>query len=243
VPLHDHFRPPLKMARPWEGFHSAWCTIIVQRLRQQGLPPHHVAIPQVKRGAVIEVDVATFTDAAGAAEAGSANGGVATAVWAPPAPAQTLALDFDGIDAFEVAVYHELGGLQLVGAIELVSPANKDRPAHRNAFVGKCANYLIQGIGLMVVDVVTDRHKNLHAELLEALGATETGNGAAAADLYATAYRAAKVGGEGRLQLWAEPLAIGGPLPTLPLWIAEDLALKVELGATYDSTCDLLYIQ
>ena len=46
------------------------------------------------------------------------------------------------------------GGARLVAAIELVSPANKDRAAHRRAFA-TCASHLCQGVGLVIVDIVT----------------------------------------------------------------------------------------
>src|SRR5438105_15541063 len=47
--------------------------------------------------------------------------------------------DLPAQDTFEVRVYDEQRGARLVAAIELVSPANKDRPEHRRAFVLKCA--------------------------------------------------------------------------------------------------------
>ena len=40
-------------------------------------------------------------------------------------------------DEIEVLVIHRSGGPTLVGAIELVSPANKDRPETRRAFAAK----------------------------------------------------------------------------------------------------------
>ena len=42
----------------------------------------------------------------------------------------------------------------------------QDRPAHRDALVSKCAAYLQSGVGLVLVDVVTDRSGDLHRELL-----------------------------------------------------------------------------
>jgi hypothetical protein len=39
------------------------------------------------------------------------------------------------------------------------------------------------------------------------------------------------------LDAWEEPLALGSPLPTLPLWLRGGLLLRVELGETYDRTC------
>ena len=57
---------------------------------------------------------------------------------------------------------------RLVAAIELISPANKDRPEHRSQFTSKCAALLRQGVSLVLVDVVTARNVNLYADLLEA---------------------------------------------------------------------------
>ena len=66
----------------------------------------------------------------------------------------------------QVSIFNTEAGPVLAGAIELVSPANKDRSTHRDAFVSKCETYLRQGIGLVIVDVVTGRKANLHNELL-----------------------------------------------------------------------------
>ena len=46
---------------------------------------------------------------------------------------------------YAVRVFDAKRGRQLVAAIEIVSPANKDRAEHRNAFVGKCAALLQKG--------------------------------------------------------------------------------------------------
>jgi hypothetical protein len=61
--------------------------------------------------------------------------------------------------------------LTLVGVIELVSPGNKDRPAERLAFATKCASYLAQGVSLIVMDVVTNRHANLHNDIMRLMEA------------------------------------------------------------------------
>src|SRR5206468_1943108 len=103
------------------------------------------------------------------------------------------------------------------GAIELVSPANKDRPAHRDAFVFKCAAYIQQGVGLVLVDLVTDRRADLHTELLARLS---TGNAAPRdVELYAASYRPVKHGEQTGLDIWLEALTVGSELPTMPLWL------------------------
>src|SRR5262249_57428531 len=92
-------------------------------------------------------------------------GGVATAAWAPPPPTLSVAVDFHRLDVFEVQVHRE-GGLEMVAAIELVSPRNKDRPAARRHFAAKCAAYLQAGGSGIVVDVVTGRDENLYDAVL-----------------------------------------------------------------------------
>jgi len=130
-------------------------------------------------------------------------------------------------------VYASTGGPVLVGALELVSPANKDRGGHRQAFLSKCEALLGQRVGLLVVDVVTSRRANLHRALLERLGgATDL-----AGPLYAAAYRVETGGEEPRLEGWEEALAVGGPLPSLPLWLLGGPCLPVELQAAYARTC------
>ncbi|HMC63387.1 MAG TPA: hypothetical protein VKI65_00455, partial [Gemmataceae bacterium] len=176
-------------------------------------------------------------------------GGVA--VWAPPQPAATAPLDFQDPDVFEVQVLAEEEGPRLVAAIELVSPANKDRPANRRMFAVKCASYLHSGVSVIIVDVVTERTGNLHAELLELLRVQLSIPGQGLHDLYATAHRTMPAppsplspGERGRgdgqglqLETWAHPLTVGSPLPTLPLWLEADLCLPLDLEATYHAAC------
>jgi hypothetical protein len=69
-------------------------------------------------------------------------------------------------DDFQVQVFSSVAGPTLVAAIELVSPGNKGRAESRRAFAAKAAAYLQRGIGLIVVDIVTTRHANLHDELM-----------------------------------------------------------------------------
>jgi len=77
-------------------------------------------------------------------------------------------------DEIEVHVFRRSGGTTLVAAIELISPGNKDRAEARRAFAAKCASYLQQGIGLVIVDIVTERQANLHDELNSLLEHADT---------------------------------------------------------------------
>jgi hypothetical protein len=121
----------------------------------------------------------------------------------------------------------------LVAAIELVSPANKDRNETRRAFAAKCAAYLQRGIGLVVVDIVTSRHANLHDELVELIAPDGGFAFAEPTPLYATAYRPMHRQQRNEIDLWREPLAVGGLLPTLPLAVRGLASLPIDLETTY----------
>jgi hypothetical protein len=86
----------------------------------------------------------------------------------------------------------------------------------------------------VLVDVVTERPADLHRELLGRLGVADPGPGLA---LFGAAYRPVERDGAAALDVWREPIAVGQPLPTLPLWLRGGLCLPVELEATYLRTC------
>jgi hypothetical protein len=238
MPLLDHFHPPLHGPRRWEGFHHAWSTFIAQQLNQETLPPDYFAESEISLGPELEIDVATV-------ELTRPDGGKrgATAVWSPSRPKFAAKVDFARLDSYEVRVYQDLGGAQLRAAIELVSPANKDRAGSRRTFAAKCAGYLKHGIGLMIIDIVTARSANLHRELLETLevkgraAAWESSSG-----LYTVAYRAVTVRKSPRVEVWPEPLALGEALPVMPLWLSLDLCVPVRLEESYLATCRSLRI-
>jgi hypothetical protein len=233
MPLLDHFHPPLLGRRHWEGFHGWWAAAIAGCLNERLLPPEYFAEFQVTLGTSVEVDVATFSENGGS-EVSRPNGATTaleTRVWAPPTPVAVMPAVFP--DDFEVRVFSNVAGPTLVAAIEFASPGNKDRDEARGAFVAKCAAYLQRGIGLMIVDVVTSRHANLHDELMAFLGHGAGFTFPAPAPLYATAYRPAHRQERNEIDLWRELLEVGQVLPTLPLAVRGLGCLPIDLEETY----------
>jgi hypothetical protein len=223
MPLQDHFRPPLSLRRHWHAFHNAWATYISSDLNAR-LPQGYFAEPNVQFG--IEIDVATFDESSECVPG-------AFGSWTPPSP--TLTIPFSIVtDVVEVVVFESTGGPVLAGAIELVSPANKDRPAHREAFVSKCETLLQTGLGLVVVDIVTVRGGNVHHELLRRLDAADPST--LGHELSATAYRPVDHDGEGSLDIWNQTLELGAALPVLPLYLKSGPCLSIDLEATYERT-------
>ena len=172
MPLRDHFRPPVSKRSSWEGFHGGWPMRIVEELAPR-LPDGFVAEPRVHLGSYYEIDVCTFEqNEEGEPVSGSAresNVGIATAPQAPPAPTLTLDAEFPEQYAYEVLIFDLERDRRLVAAVEIVSPANKDRPESRQLFVAKCFNLLRQDVCLSIVDLVTIRQFNFYTELLALL--------------------------------------------------------------------------
>jgi len=54
---------------------------------------------------------------------------------------------------------------------------------------------------------------------------------------YAAACRWRPVGTRMTLEAWSQPLVVGNPLPVLPLWLSEELAVPLDLEASYEQTC------
>ena len=93
-----------------------------------------------------------------------------------------------------------------------------------------------------LVDVVTTRQFNLYSDLLDLIGQSDPSLTPEPPPLYATACRWRREGDTPRLETWAHALAVGQPLPTLPLWLADNLAVPLELEASYEETCRILRI-
>lgn len=240
MPLRDHFRAPLDDHHSWDEVHGQWPAMIVQQLFPL-LPEGFEAAPRIHLGSSFEVDVGTLETAAfhGPKPARPASNGSATALATPPRPSLTVETDLPDQDEYEVRVYDAKRGRRLVAALEIVSPANKDRAEHRAAFVGKCLALLQQRVSVSLVDFVTTRGGNLYTELLTQIGHDDPAFGDAPSSLYAVTCRTRS---PNLLDAWAHTLMLGQPLPRLPLWLTDDLMIPLDLESSYEETCKLLRI-
>ena len=242
MPLRDHFHPPVSKKASWEGFHGGWPMVIVQQLRKQ-LPPGFVAEPRVHLGTLMEIDVGALESVeTPRSDLANGNGGMATAAWTATAPVVAVETDPPDEYEYEVRIFDVERERTLVATIELVSPANKDRPESRQAFVAKCAALLRKGIAVSLVDLVTIRRFNLYAQLMETIGHPDRTMSNEVPALYAASCRWVARGTRALLEAWSHALAIGQPLPTLPLWLREDLVIALDLELSYERACSDLWI-
>lgn len=139
-------------------------------------------------------------------------------------------------------VYDQSRARQLVAAVEIVSPANKDRAENRRAFVTKCAALLQQGVCVSIVDLVTTRNFNLYTELLSAIDCVDPAFTQTPPPIYAVTCRCRKIGRAPKLEAWAYPLAVGKPLPQLPIWLSDELKVMLDLEGSDEDACRALRI-
>ena len=160
-----------------------------------------------------------------------------------PKPTLTLEPQLPNQDVYEVRIYDSRRHRQLVAAIEIVSPSNKDRPENRATFVSKVSTLLKNGICVSIVDVVSTFDFNLYAELMDFLHCVDPALGAEPPPMYAATLRMRYDDRRRMMDNWYHPLAIGQSLPTLPIWLKETWAISLDLETSYEETCRTLRIR
>ena len=124
-----------------------------------------------------------------------------------------------------------------MAAVEILSPANKDRTESRQLFITKCANLLRNDVCVSLVDLVTVRRFNLYTELLTLLGQTDPSMSPDPPPIYAATCRKRQAGRQTKLDTWALPLKVGELLPPLYIWLTETVIVSLDLEAAYEQTC------
>lgn len=238
MPLLDHFRPPVTESAEYCEVNVSWATRIADRLMEQ-IPPDFRAMEYAKAAGGVEIDIATYRRPGAVVGSNGAGNPNLTpderTGWGPPPPTHTIPGLFP--ERVEVRVIRLTGGRQLVAAIELVSPANKDRPDERRWFATKVASYLADGVSVIVIDVVTTRRANLHNEIVRLIDAPRAAELPPEVELYAASYRPALDSRTPVIDIWTVPFGIGDSLPTMPLRLTGDLFVPVEFEPTYTDAC------
>jgi len=230
--LLDHFHPPLADDPPGNSLYTLWAAAAVRWLNGYLPAGEFRAFANVRRDAHVKADVAEYRrlQANGAHEPHSSReGGVAALPTAPPA---VTTFPLSATDDVEVQIAESRHHMTIAGVIEFIGPANKKELDERRAFEAKCASYLHRGIGVVIVDIVTNRHANPHNELMQALGGPPS-TLLANAPTYVAGY--GPVSRDGRMQsdVWCYPTLLGSPIPTVPLVLRRGPMVMLELEETY----------
>ena len=243
MPLYDHFHGRIAR-RPWQSFHAQWAGAIAADLNRR-LPKRFVADGPMNLGWGVAADVVEYEETNGNGHdetngnGGSHISGSAVAVmaetYAPPTTALSMPARFP--DEIKVEVRDVEDDYRVLAVVELVSKGNKKEADEREQFAAKCLSYLGKGIGLVVIDIVTESHFNLHNELVRIAEHDDKFLMPDDAWIYATAYRPVSRKKKELIDLWLWPLTVGETLPAVPLALKSYGCVRLDLEATYAETC------
>jgi hypothetical protein len=231
MPLLDHFHGQIELELPWPTLAQAWAVSLMSWLNKTLPRDDFHALTNIRMGSQVEADVAEYRlDEIPDPDHGL-NGSVATLTTAPPA-LLTIRAAFP--DDIEVEVRERRSGRPLVGVIELISPGNKKEKDERESFVAKCIAYLKKGIGLVLIDVVTDHKSNFHNDLMKAIGGSSPVS-MPDSPTYATGYRPVhrRKSHKNEIEIWPYQVTVGQLIPSVPFGLRGGPVVVLDLESTY----------
>ncbi len=234
MPLHDWTDE-----RGWDRVHPLWLTYLLEYV-QERLPEGYKAflgsVPSLAVDASHgkpDVSVRQWGQQVVAEAAASS-----TRVLEPDLEASVV-IRLDPQRAVHIA-YHG----QLIAAIEVVSPRNKDRADAKETYSNRYLGYLRLGVHLMLVDVLPRPKGFSFSDVItNSLGLALT----PLPPPFAGAYRVGEVVPVGDdmgslVGLWRRSLQIGQPLPKLPLPLSVHRAIEIDLEETYHRAAKRAYL-
>ena len=152
------------------------------------------------------------------------------------APQLSVAVEWPDLDDVRVEIFRDDGDPQLAAAIELVSPRNKDRPPR-----GRHSRPSAPNTCVMVAGWSWSMWSPQEGRIYTLIFWPRSGADPATANtalLSAISYQPVAPGhGEGQLLAWPVELQIGQSLPTVPLWLAADLGVPLDLESSHSAAC------
>ncbi|HUY34262.1 MAG TPA: DUF4058 family protein [Pirellulales bacterium] len=227
MPIHDWTQV---RANRFHDFHQSWTIAIRNALNAGRLPSGYFAMVEQKTGGP-EPDVVALELTA---PAGTSTGGLAVDTHPPKVRfvTQSEAVGY-ARKANRITVRHPDG--DVVAVIEIVSPGNKDSRHAILAFARKAVEFLQAGVHLLIVDLFPpgrrDRqgiHKVIWDRLLD-----EPYTQPSDKPLTLAAYAAGA-----KTVAYIEPVAVGDPLPDMPVFLTADRYVPCPLQATYQTAWD-----
>lgn len=241
MPVHDWTRVE---AGIFHDLHTVWIGNVRTVLNGGLLPDGYYALAEQHAGRPI-TDVLTL-HASLAPEEGEpeswplppASGGVAVAD-APPRTRRKQVVEVAEFARRRSLAIRHVSGHRLVALLEIVSPANKDRAGHVDAFVEKVASAVEAGVHVLIVDVLPPGPHDpagMHGAILQSVDQSSDDESAVLYDLPRDEpLTLASYAAGPQVEIYLEHLAVGAPLPEMPLFLRPDRYVNVPLEATYQA--------
>jgi len=228
MPIHDWTRV---RANRFHHFHQDWTIEIARALNRGVLPDGFLALAEQITGGP-EPDVVTLS-MPNRPRSGEPSG---LAIDETP-PKARFRTQSDAIvyarKANSITIRHPDG--DVVAVIEIVSPGNKDSRHAIKSFARKAAGFLHSGINLLIVDLFPKSKRDpqgIHKVIWDRIR-DEPFELPADKPLTAVAYSAGVP-----IVAYVEPLAVGDPLPELPVFLSSGRYVPCPLETTYQASWD-----
>jgi hypothetical protein len=233
MPVHDW---TLVEAGIYHDLHVAWIPEIRKALNGGLLPEGYYALSEQHAGQSI-ADVLTLHSSPpppqGKLSLPPDTGGTAVAE-APPRVRRREIFEPSALVRRRTLAIRHVTGHRLVAILELLSPANKDRPQHLEEFAAKVVSALDLGIHVLVMDLFPPGPhdpQGIHGVIRHELDLSDDPYDLPSDEpLTLASYLAAP-----KIEACLEHLAPGSVLPDMPLFIRPDRYVDVPLEATYQS--------
>ena len=230
MPVHDWTRVE---AGIFHDFHVAWIPELRTTLNGGLLPEGFYALAEQHAGRSI-ADVLTLHASPASPEPlplPPLAGGTAVAE-APPQVRRRQTFEPAALALRRSLAIRHVSGHRLVALVEIVSPANKDRPPTVEEFIAKAVDALDVGIHVLLVDLLPPGPcdpQGMQGRVYQRLEQSdEPYDLPADAPLTLASYAAGP-----QIEVYLEHLAVGAILPEMPLFLRHDRYVNVPLEATY----------
>jgi hypothetical protein len=227
MPVHDWTRVS---AGTFHDFHNAWMTELRNALNGGLLPRGFYAQGEQYAGQ-IQTDVPTLH---AGSEPATEGGGVALLAEVPPLVSRkVVASEAAFVRATRrTLVIRRVSGHRVVALLEIVSPANKDRPSSVADFAHKVESALRQGIHLLIVDLFPPGlhdPQRMH-EIIWVNYRDEENASPRDKPLTLASYMAGALP-----EAYLEFVTVGDALPAMPLFLDLNAYVMTPLASTYDA--------
>jgi len=232
MPVHDW---TCVDAGIFHAFHQQWLIALSNALNEGILPEDYYALPE-QHAAGFGPDVLTLQGSRGEEDNSSApvsSGDGRGLLVAAPQPTPTAETDMEFYRRRQTPlVVRHVSGDRVVAMLEIVSPGNKSTRNALRSFVEKAAELLDQRIHLLIIDLLPPgRHDphGIHAAIWDDIAGQEyvppEGKPLTLA-AYATALT---------VRAYVRCVALGDPLPDMPVFLEPNGCVQVPLEATYQT--------
>jgi hypothetical protein len=219
MPIHDWTRVD---AGVFHDFHLSWLPAIKRALNAGLLQRGYYAMGEQVAG-LGNPDVLALRAPDDLDDAG---GGLALAV----APPKVWLEDDIYATKTRSVVIRRTNGDEVVAVIEIVSPGNKNSRHGIRSFVSKAVEYLNSYVHLLIVDLLPPGPRDPQGIHPEIWGEYTDTRFELPADRRLTLVSYLS---DERKRAFVEPVAVGNPLPEMPLFLSPDRYINVPLDRTY----------